>query len=183
MKITKPEQIQDIILDDNKVFYIYGKIGSGKTYFVKEMAKKNNKKVFYTDFYEIIHTYIEGKDLQIDDEEVIIIDDEIKTILKKEMVCLTLKRMLEEFRNQGKILVIISSLTPEELKRKNELLADIILSGEQIEIMYDIESRIKIAQEYSKTHKIVTNKNILESIAKEENLGKIRGSINQMSIV
>ena len=183
MKITKPEQIQDIILDENKVFYIYGKIGSGKTYFVKEMAKKNNKKVFYTDFYEIINTYIEGKELQIEDEEVIIIDDEIKTILKKEMVCLTLKRMLEEFKNQGKILVIISNLTPEELKQKNESLADTILSGEQIEIMYDIESRIKIAQEYSKTHKIVTNNNILESIAKEENLGKIRGSINQMSIV
>lgn len=183
IKITKIEQRENISLDENNLFYIYGKIGSGKTYLAKEIANNNGKKIFYTDFYEIIDGFTQGKKIEIEDEEVIIIDDEIKTVIEKEFVCLTLERILEELKNDGKILCIIGNLTPEELKQKNESLASVILSGEQIEVSYDIESRIKIAKEYSKQCETIINKNIIESIAKEENLGKMRGTINRISII
>lgn len=183
IKISDIEQIENIELDKNKIFYIYGKIGSGKTYFAKQIANKNNKKVFYTDFYEIIHAYTEEKNLQIQDEEVIIIDDEIKTVIEKEITCLTLQNILEKMQEEGKIILIVSNLTPKELQEKNKLLAKFILQGEQIEICYDIENRIKIAEEYTKKCKSIINKNTLKAIAKEENLGKIRGKINQINIV
>ena len=50
----------------------------------------------------------------------------------------------------------------------------------------DEEKVIKISEEYNIStllSKILVNKNILESISKEENLGKIKGKINQISIV
>lgn len=183
IKVSKLEQIKEINLQENNLFYIYGKIGSGKTYLAKEITNKNNKKVFYTDFYEIIHAYTEGRNLQIENEEIIIIDDEIKTIIEKEFICLTLQRILEHMKEKGKILLIISNLTPKELEKKNKQFAKFILQGEQIETCYDLDTRIEIAEQYTKQHNTIVNKNIIESIAKEENLGKMKGKINQMSII
>lgn len=183
IKITNLEQIKEINLKENRVFYIYGKIGSGKTYFAKEMAKMNNKKFFYTDFYEIIYDYTKGRKLQIGNEEIVIIDDEIKTVIEKEFVCLTLQRILENLQKEGKILLIVSSLTPKELEEKNKLFAKFVLQGKQIEICYDIETRMKIAEKHCEKQETIVNKNVLKSISKEENLGKIKGKINQMSII
>jgi len=183
MIITKLEQIECINLSENKIFYIYGKAGSGKTYFTKQIVKKNNETVFYTDFNEIVKNYAENQNIIIKNKEVIIIDDEIKTILEKEFMSLTLKRILEKLQNEGKKIIIISNLTPKQLKSKNKILADCLLNGEKIEICYDIENRMKIAEQYSKQCKTIINKNIIKSIAKEENLGKMKGQINQFKII
>lgn len=182
LKISNLEQIKNINLDEDKIFYIYGKIGSGKTYFAKKITKINNKEAFYTNFYEIIQAYTQGEELQIENKEVIIIDDEIKTVIEKEFTCLTLQRILEKMQDDGKILLVISNLLPKQLKQKNKLLAEFVLQGEQIEICYDIQNRTKIAEEYSKQCETTINKNILQAIAKESNIGKIKGSINQMNI-
>lgn len=182
IKISNLEQIKNINLDENKIFYIYGKIGSGKTYFSKNIVKINNKKALYTSFYDIIHASAQGEELQIEDKEVIIIDDEIKTVIEKEFSCLSLQRILEKMQNDGKVLLIITSLSPKKLKEKNKHLAEFVLKGEQIEICYDIENRTKIAEEYSKQSKTIINKNVLQSIAKENNIGKIKGRINQLKI-
>lgn len=183
IKITSIEQRENLKLDENKLFYIYGKIGSGKTHLAKVIANNNGKKVFYTDFYEMINSVTQGKELEIEDEEVIIIDDEIKPVIKKEFTCFALGVILEELKNAGKTLFIVGNLTPEELKQKNEDLANVILSGEQIEVSYDIETRKKIVKEYSKQYEIEKIRSeTINNIAKEENLGKIRGKINQLKI-
>lgn len=184
IKITNLEQIKEINLKEDIVFYIYGKTGSGKTYFSKELMKQNNKEAFYTTFEEIINNI--SNDLYMVDllgKNFIIVDDEIKQIANKEMVCISIERRLKEIQNKERGVIVLGSLTPEELKQRKTSLIDIILSGEQIEICYDLENRIKIAEEYSKDRETIINKNTLEVIAKEENLGKIKGKINQMSII
>lgn len=184
VKITNFEQMKEINLEDNNIFYIYGKVGSGKTYFSKELMKKNNKNAFFTTFEEIIKN-IPNELYMIDllGKDFIIIDDEIKQIASKEMTCFSIERRLKEMIDKNRSLIILGSLKPEELIKINTSLINFILSGEQIEISYDIDARIKIAEQYTKQCKTVINKNILKAIAKEENLGKIRGTINKMSII
>lgn len=77
----------------------------------------------------------------------------------------------------------IEKINLEELRKRKIALIDFILSKEQIEICYNIETRIKIAEEYTKKVNSTINKNTLEAIVKEENLGKIKGKINQISVI
>ncbi len=183
IKITNLEQIKDIHLQENKIFYIYGKTGSGKTYFSKELMRQNNKNALYTTFEEIIKN-IQNELYMVNllGKNFIIIDDEIKQIEKKEMVCISIEKRLKQIQDEKIGIIALGSLKPEELKERNIPLIDFILSGEQIEICYDIDARIKIAEEYAKQYKNKIQKDTIQSIAKEENLGKIKGIINQMSI-
>lgn len=183
IKITNLEQIKEIHLQENKIFYIYGKTGSGKTYFSKELMKQNNKNALYTTFEEMIKN-IQNELYMVNllGKNCIIIDDEIKQIEKKEMVCILIEQKLKQIQDKEIEIIVLGSLKPEELKERNIPLINFILSGEQIEICYDIDARIKIAEEYAKQHQFRMQKEIINSIAKEENLGKIKGKINQMSI-
>lgn len=184
IKITNLKQINEVSLKENTVFYIYGKTGSGKTYFSKELMKQKNKKALYTTFEEIIKNISnELYMVNLLGKNFIIIDDEIKQIANKEMLCISIERRLKEIQDKEIGIIVLGSLTPEELKQKKNSLIDFILSGEQIEICYNIENRIKIAEEYTKQCKTRINENTLEAIAKEENLGKIKGIINKMSII
>lgn len=184
MKITNLEQIKEINLKENKVLYIYGKTGRGKTYFSKRLIKQNKIEAIYTTFEEISEN-ISNKSYinNLLEKNFIIIDDEIKQIEQRELLCITIERKLREIQNRKIGIIIVGSLTPDELRKRKTSLANFILSGNQIEISYDIENRIKIAEEYSKQTKTEVNENIIKSIVKEENLGKIRGKINQISIV
>lgn len=180
IKITNLEQIKEINLEQDKVLYIYGKTGSGKTYFSKELMKENNKNGFYTTFEEITKN-IKNELYMIDllGKDFIIVDDEIKHIENKQMICISIELRLKEIQNKGRGVIIIGNLTPAELKKRKISLIDFILSGEQIEICYDIENRIKIAEEYTKKCNSTINKSTLKAIAKEKNLGKMKGEINK----
>lgn len=183
LKIINPDQIKEITLQESKVLYIYGKIGSGKTYFSKQLMKKNNKNALYTTFEEIMKN-ISNELYMVDllGKDFIIIDDGIKQIANKEMFCISIEQRLKQIQDKKKGIIVIGSLEPEELKKRKTSFIDFILSGEQIEICYDIDARIKIAEKYSKQCETVIMKDTLKAIAKEENLGKIKGVINQMSI-
>ena len=184
MKVTSLEQIKEIDLENNNVFYIYGKIGSGKSYFSKKLMQQNNKKAYYTTFDEIISNI--SNELYIANllgKDFIVIDDGIKKILNKELTCITVERRLKEIQDRGIRIIVLSSVLPEEIKQENKKLIEFVLSGEKIEVCYDIENRIKIAKEYCEECKATINDNTLRAIAKEENLGKIRGKINQISII
>lgn len=184
IKITNLEQVKEIKLSENTLFYIYGKTGRGKTHFSKELIKQNKQKGIYTTFEEISQNISNDKYMNnLLEKDFIIIDDEIKQIEQKEMLCISIERKLEEIQNRKIGIIIIGSLPPEELKLRKTSLVEFILSGEQIEICYDIESRIKIAKEYAKQSKIEINENIMKAIVKEENIGKIRGIINRMCII
>ena len=101
MKVTSLEQIKGIDLENNNVFYIYGKIGSGKSYFSKKLMQQNNKKAYYTTFDEIISNI--SNDLYIEDligKDFIVIDDGIKKIVNKELTCMTVERRLKEIQDR-----------------------------------------------------------------------------------
>ncbi len=179
MKLTEIEQIDKIDLQENNLYYIYGKTGSGKTYFTKQVIKKNKKEAFYTNFEEVISLYSKG---EVISEDIIVIDNDIEKTITKEFTCLIIQKIIEKWKEEGKKIFVISSLTPQKLQEENELVSNLLLNNEIIEICYNIESRIKIAEQYSKKLQIIINQEILKSIAKEENIGKIRASINKMKI-
>ena len=184
IKITNLEQVKEIKLSENTLVYIYGKTGRGKTHFSKELINQNKQDAIYTTFEEISQNISNDKYINnLLEKDFIIIDDEIKQIEQKEMLCISIERILEEIENRKIGIIIIGSSSPEELMLRKTSLVEFILSGEQIEICYDIESRIKIAKEYAKQSKIEINENIMKAIVKEENIGKIRGIINRMCIV
>lgn len=182
IKIASLDQIKDINIEENNVFYIYGKTGSGKTYFIKELVKQNNKEVVFIDFTEIIQNIQNETYINNINNKIIIIDDDIKQIIGKEITSIAIERILIKMKDAKNKIIIISSIMPEELNKINSYLTNFILSEEQIEICYNIENRIKIAEEYAKKNKIEIQKEIIKSIAKEKNLGKIKGKINQMMI-
>ncbi len=180
MKLTEIEQMEEINLQENNLYYIYGNIGSGKTYLVKYLINKNNKKALYTNVKDFILLLSQNSTIQ---EDIVVLDGELGNILKKELTCITFQKMLDDLIKSGKKIIIVSNLKPQELQTKKEELAKYILSGIQIEVAYEIESRIKIAEKYSKELEIEIAYNILKGIAKETNLGKIRGQINQIKMV
>ncbi len=180
MKLTKIEQIEKINLQENNLYYIYGKTGSGKTYFVKQLIGKDNKKALYTNVQDFLLLHSQNNAVE---EDIIVLDGELSSILEKELTCMTFQRILDDLIKSGKKIIIISNLEPQELEKKKEELAKYLLSEMQIEVAYDIESRIKIAEKYSKELEMEIAHNILSSIAKETNLGKIRGQINQIKMV
>lgn len=182
--ITKPEQIAKMDLQEQNVYYLYGKFGCGKTHLAKEMANRYKtqyqKEAVYTDFSYMLQT---KKKEEKKEANIIVIDDEIKKILEKEFSSYTLERTLRNMKKEGNSIIIIGSLTPEELEKIENPLAEFLLSSNLIQICYDKESRIKIAEEYSKQCHTKVSKETLKNIAeKEENLGKIKGKINLMSI-
>lgn len=180
IKITNLEQVKEIKLSENTLFYIYGKTGRGKTHFSKELINQNKQDAIYTTFEQISQNISNDNYMKkLLEKDFIIIDDEIKQIEQKEMLCISIERKLEEIQNRKMGIIIIGSLSPEELMLIKTSLVEFILSGEQIEICYDIESRIKIAEKYSKQLKIEINENIIKAIVEEENIGKIKGIINQ----
>jgi len=181
--ITKPEQVETIDWQENEVYYIYGKIGAGKTHLVKEIVKQYKKKVIYTDFSEMIQKMkIEERQNQ-EEKGVFVIDDDIKKIMNKEFISYTIEKSLRNIQKEGNTIMMINTLKPKELEGIENPLAKFLLSSIPIEICYDEESRRKIAEEYSKQCHTKIQKETLKSIVeKEENLGKIKGTINLMSI-
>lgn len=182
--ITKPEQIEKINLQEKNVYYVYGKIGCGKTHLLKEIIKQYKeqfqKEAIYTDFSAMIQT--KEKESQ-KETGLIVIDDEIKKILKKEFISYTIERTLRTMQEEGNCIIISSSLTPKELEKIENPCAEFLLNSNLIEICYDKESRTKIAEEYSKQcHTTLTKETLKNIIEKEEDLGKIKGKINLMSI-
>lgn len=181
--ITKPEQIEEINWKENKGYYFYGKIGCGKTYLVKEIVKQYNQKRIDTNFSEMI----EGLKIEQKEEKkekgIIVIDEEIKKILKKQFLSITVERSLKEMQKEGNTILILNTMTPKELEKIDNPFAKFLLSCIPIEISYDEESKIKIAEEYSKQCHTEISKEILRKmVEKEENLGKIRGKINLISM-
>lgn len=181
--ITKPEQIKEINWKENKVYYLYGKIGCGKTYIVKEIIKQYHQKRIDTNFSEIIEARKE-EEKQVEKEKgIIVIDEETKNIMKKQFVSLTIERTLRKMQEEGNTILILNTVTPEELEKIDNPLAKFLLSCTPIKICYDEESRIKIAEEYSKQcHTTISKETLKKMVEKEENLGKIRGKINLISI-
>lgn len=183
LKITNLKDINKIDLKDNKIFYIYGKIGSGKTYLTKEIINKNNKKAVYTSFYKIIEDLTNGKNLEIEKEEILVVDYELKDLNGKEFTYLTLQRQLENVKENGNTIIMISTFTPKELEETSSLLAKFILSGEQINLSYNLETRMEIAEKHIEQLKIKVEKEEIMKIVKEKNdIGKILANINRMKI-
>lgn len=183
IKITKLDQIQEINFQSNTLCYLYGKTGSGKTYLSKQLAKQTQKEVLYTDFGQIMQDISDKQYKNKMENTMIVIDDEIKQLQGKEMVSFQIEKMIKEIQNRGISIIILSSLTPKELKAITPSLAEFILSGIQMELCYDVETKIQIAEEYSKKYQMKMQKELLQSIVKKEkDLGKIRGMIAQMSI-
>lgn len=183
VKITKLDQIQEIDFHSNTLFYLYGKTGSGKTYLSKQLAKQAKKEVLYTNFGQILQDIAKEQDKSKMENTMIVIDDGIKQLQGKEMVSFQIEEMIKEMQNRGIPMIILSNLTPKELKTITPSLAECILSGMQMELCYDVETKIQIAEEYSKKYQMKMQKELLQSIVKKEkDLGRIRGMIAQMSI-
>lgn len=183
IKITNQKQIKEIALEKYNLYYIYGKTGSGKTHFVKDLMKENHKNAFYTDFDTIIKNISNVSYFKnMLEKDFVVIDDEIKSVITKEMIGMLLVEKLKEIQNSGKSIVFVESQIPSKLEKIDSLLAKFILSGEKIEICYNIENRVRIAEEYAKKNKNEIQKETIRNIAKEKNLGKIKGKINQMSL-
>ena len=183
IKITNQKQIKEIKLERYNLYYIYGRTGSGKTHFVKDLMKQNYKNAFDTDFDTFIKNISNVSYLKnMLEKDFVVMDDEIKSVITKEMISMLLVERLKEIQNSGKSIIFVGSQIPSKLEKIDSLLAKFILSGEKIEICYDIKNRIEIAEEYAKKNKNEIQKETIKNIAKEKNLGKIKGKINQMSL-
>lgn len=181
--ITKPEQVKEINWQENKAYYIYGKIGCGKTHMVKEIVRQYQQKRIDTNFSKIIEEQNKQEKQEQKEKGIIVIDEEIKSIMKKQLVSITIERALRKMQEEGNTILILNTVTPKELEKIDNSLANFLLSCIPIEICYDEESRIKIAEEYSKQcHTTISRETLKKMVEKEENLGKIRGKVNLISI-